>query len=102
MIGRPRDILGRVQVFSSVALALIPLALTAHYHDFTSHERASNPCALCVVAQHIPAVKSAVQPSLVPILQPANIPTSHTVPPTHVFRPFHDGRAPPLGSPPLA
>jgi hypothetical protein len=99
MIGRPRKVFGRVRVCCSVALLLIPLALSGHFHDLTSHESASSRCALCVVAQHIPAAKSSVQPCLAPILQRIAVSARRIAPPAPVCPPFRAGRAPPPGSP---
>jgi hypothetical protein len=93
-MSRWRQILRRGQALLFVILALVPLALSGHYH-LTPHESTPNSCVLCVVAHHAPAAQSPVLGDFAALLQLGSTPARRVVPPTQVFRPFTAGRAPP-------
>ena len=82
--------------FFFVALTVVPLAASGHYH--TTTEAAQNPCAVCAVALHAPTVAPPLLPRITPILHSFAVAAAASGAPVQIFRPFTAGRAPPLSS----
>jgi len=87
-----------VRVSVLVALTLVPLALSGHFHA-NPEGSSSSTCALCVATHHAPAAQIALLPWTAPILGTVQLQTATFRAPGWVFQLYTPGRAPP--SPPL-
>jgi hypothetical protein len=83
-------------VFLSVALALLPLALSAHSHS-ASDRGMRGFCDLCMAAHHTPAGNYGIELPAAPIPSFGSAPVSLPAP-AWVSVPRPSGRAPPSAS----
>jgi len=86
--------LQRLRVLFVVALTLVPLALSGHFHTAT---KGSTPdaCGACVVKHHSRAASFSQPPVSGPVLESTTVVVSIAAAPAHVSLPFRTGRAPP-------
>ncbi len=78
-----------------VVLLLVPLALRAHGHPGHTDAR---PCAVCVVAHHVPAIVMPVVAMAAVLHARITLVESGLAPETRAARSAHSGRAPPFSS----
>jgi len=84
----------RVRVFILVALSLVPIALSGHFHTATAGST-SDSCTACVVKHDSRIANLAVQPLSALVLHVSAVVVLIAAAPAHVSRPFRTGRAPP-------
>lgn len=86
--------LERVRVFFVVALTLLPLALSGHFHTTTAGS-SPDTCAVCVVKHHTRAASPLLRPIAAPILTSSAVVVRPAAVPAFVSVPCRIGRAPP-------
>ena len=87
--------LQRVRVFLSVALILVPLALSGHFHT-TSEHVAPDACAACATKHHSPTASPQPLALAAPLFSSLAVVVSPVTAPASVARPTYSGRAPPV------
>jgi len=87
--------LQRMRVLFTVALILVPLAFSGHFHPTTDHN-SPDACASCVVQHHSRAASLSLSPVIAPVLNNTPIVVSTATAVAHVSLPFRTGRAPPV------
>lgn len=91
---RRHDALRRVTALFVVAVALVPLALSGHFHT-KAEGSTPDACAACVVKHHTRTASLSLPPAPVPVLRSCVVAESIAAAPAHVALPFQTGRAPP-------
>ncbi len=87
--------LQRVRVLLIIALTLVPLALSGHFHT-TTQRSAPDSCAACVVTHHSRAASLSLLPVAAPLLNSSAVEVSIAAAPADVSRSFRSGRSPPV------
>jgi hypothetical protein len=67
---RVRNRLSPFRACCVIALVLLPLMLSGHFHDSRSHGTATTSCGVCLAAHHTPGAKASGQPCLASARQP--------------------------------
>lgn len=83
-----------VRVFVLVALTLVPLALSGHFHNATEHGTPDS-CVACIAQHQAHGACVSLAPVTTPVLNRSPVVAPVTSVPAFISRPFRTGRAPP-------
>jgi len=86
--------LERVRVMLVVALTLLPIALSGHFHTATAGSTC-DACSVCVVKHHTGAANPLLRPIAAPVVTTSAVVVFTTAVPAFVPVPCRIGRAPP-------
>jgi hypothetical protein len=90
-----REIPQRVGVLFVLALTLVPLALSGHFHT-AADQGTLDACAGCVVRHDSRATSPSPAPVTAPVFDSFAVVVCIAAAPPCISRPLRNGRAPPL------